>query len=63
VSGRLAAALQSDDLSTRLWAAYALSRRLPLERAVLAAVVRHERDPSPEMRERVRWVLEHQRRR
>jgi hypothetical protein len=61
VTARLAASLESDDASTRAWAAYALSRRLPLDEPVLLALARHLDDPSPELRERVRWILATQR--
>jgi hypothetical protein len=61
VTARLAASLESDDASTRAWAAYALSRRLPLDEPVLLALVRHLDDPSPELPERVRWILATQR--
>ena len=57
VSGRLAAALDDPDLSTRLWAAYALSRRLPLDEGVLLRLARRLDDDSPEMRERIRWIF------
>src|SRR5262249_51020863 len=61
VSTRLAQALDDPDESVRLWAAYALSRRLPLDEAVLRRIVPRLRDPSPEMRDRVRWILTAQR--
>jgi hypothetical protein len=61
VSGRLAAALDNPDESVRLWAAYALSRRLPLDEPVLMRLVRRLGDESPEMRDRVRWILTNQR--
>lgn len=60
VSPRLAAALGDADPSTRLWAAYALSRRLPLSEPVLLRIVDRLSDPTPGMRERARWILTHQ---
>jgi len=61
VSARLARGLESPDVSARLWAAYALSRRLPLDDAVLAQLARHRSDPSPDVRARVAWIFEAQR--
>jgi hypothetical protein len=57
VSPRLAVALADLDSSTRLWAAYALSRRLPLPDRVLLQLAKRLDDDSPAMRERVRWIL------
>lgn len=61
VDARLAAALDDPDRATRLWAAYALSRRLPLDEAVVSRLADRADDESSEMRERVRWILEAQR--
>ena len=61
VSTRLAAALDDPDESTRLWAVYALSRRLPLEEPVLMALARRLGDPSAEVRDRTRWIFGAQR--
>ncbi len=61
VNGRLAAALDDADESVRLWAAYALSRRLPLEEPVLKRLTAHLGDESPEMRDRVGWIMTAQR--
>jgi len=57
VSARIAAALESPDASLRLWAAHALSRRLPLPEPVLLDVVRHLGDPAPDVTTRLRWIL------
>jgi hypothetical protein len=61
VSARLAAALDSDNAELRLWAAHALTRRLPLPDPVLFTVVRHLRVPAPDMNERLRWIFMAQR--
>jgi hypothetical protein len=58
VSDRLAAALDAPDPTLRLWAAYALSRRLPLSDDVLVRLAGELGDPSSELRERVRWTLQ-----
>jgi hypothetical protein len=61
LSSRMLVGLNSLDEPTRLWAAYALSRRLPLDDAVLQALLaRHVNDPSVGMRERVQWIFETQ---
>jgi hypothetical protein len=57
ISERLVGGLDSTDASVRLWAGYALSRRLPLGDAILLRLARRLTDPSPEMRERVRWIF------
>ncbi len=57
VGPRLLPALDSEDLSTRLWAGYALSRRLPLPDDVLIRLAGHLADPSPDLRERLRWTF------
>lgn len=57
VSVRIAAALESPDPVLRLWAAHALSRRLPLPGAVLLGVVAHLGDPAPDVTTRLRWIL------
>jgi hypothetical protein len=57
VSARLVPGLDSADLSTRLWAAYALSRRLPLEDPILIRLASHLRDESADLRERLRWTF------
>jgi hypothetical protein len=62
VSTRLATALEDPDSSTRLWAAYALSRRLPLPERVLMQLTSRLTDDSHEMRDRVRWILANERR-
>jgi hypothetical protein len=51
------AGLDHPDLQTRLWAAYALSRRLPLSDAILLRLAADLDDPSPDMRERLRWTF------
>jgi hypothetical protein len=55
VNARLAAALDAADPSLRLWAAYALSRRLPLDDRTLTRLAGYLNDPLPDLRERVRW--------
>jgi hypothetical protein len=62
VNRRLAAALDDPDLSIRLWAAYALSHRLPLEDAVLSRLADRADDESSEMCARVAWIFEAQKR-
>jgi hypothetical protein len=62
VTPRLLAGLRVPDEATRLWAAYALSRRLPLPDDVLRDLATFADDPSPAMRARVGWVLQAQRR-
>jgi hypothetical protein len=61
LSARMLAGLNSIDVSTRLWAAYALSRRLPLDDEVLKALLaKHVDEPSAGVRERVQWTFEAQ---
>jgi hypothetical protein len=60
LSFRMLAGLDRIEESTRLWAAYALSRRIPLEDAVLRGLARHLNDPSPGVRDRVQWIFESQ---
>jgi len=55
INPRLAAALESDDPPLRLWAAYALSRRLPLDDRTLMRLAGYLNDTLPDLRERVRW--------
>jgi hypothetical protein len=62
VSTRLAVALDNPDESTRLWAVYALSRRLPLDENVLLRLTERLGDDSADVRARVRWILGAQRR-
>lgn len=57
VSTMLLAGLDSDDLSTRLWAAYALSHRLPLDDGILLKLTTHLADPSPDVRARLQYVF------
>lgn len=57
VSARMMVGLQSIDESTRQWAAYALSHRLPLDEAVQLDLTRRLNDPSPTLRQRVRSIL------
>ena len=61
VSARLVGALESDDVWARLWAAYALSRRLPLDEATLKRVASHLDDASTDVRERLQWLFKTQR--
>jgi hypothetical protein len=57
VSARLVEALDDEHASTRLWAGYALSRRLPLDDQTLRRLAPHLADPSPALRERLRWIF------
>ena len=57
VNVRLAAALDAEDPAAREWAAHALTRRLPLQHAVLLQVATKLGDPSPDVRERLRWIF------
>jgi hypothetical protein len=57
VSTRLASSLGDPNLSTRLWAAYALSERVPLDDATLVRLAWHLNDPSADVRERLRWIF------
>jgi hypothetical protein len=57
VSARLASSLDDPRLATRLWAAYALSERVPLDDATLVRLAWHLHDPSAEVRERLRWIF------
>ncbi|HEY8518320.1 MAG TPA: hypothetical protein VIS07_22635 [Candidatus Binatia bacterium] len=61
VSERFEAALVSDDPELRLWAAHALSRRLPLSETVLLRITEHLDDPSPDVRVRLEWIFRAQR--
>jgi hypothetical protein len=61
VSMRLAAALATADPEVQVWAAHALTRRLPLSDTVLLAVIAHLNDPVPGMTERLRWIFKAQR--
>ena len=58
LSARMLAGLQDIDESTRLWAAYALSRRLPLDDTVLEGLARRLNDPSADVRDRLQWIFE-----
>jgi hypothetical protein len=60
VSTRLAAALDAENPEIRVWAAHALSRRLPLPDPVLLMVIAHLRDPAPGVTERLRWIFKAQ---
>jgi len=57
VTERIAVALDADDPELRLWAAHALTRRLPLSEPVLLTVVAHLGDPSADVRERLAWIF------
>ncbi len=57
VTVRMLAGLDNIDESTRLWAAYALSRRLPLDDAILTTLARRLDDPSAGVRDRIRWIF------
>jgi hypothetical protein len=55
VSARLVPALDGPDPAARLWASYALSRRLPLDDALLIRLTAHLSDPD--LRDRLRWIF------
>jgi hypothetical protein len=57
VTDRLVVALDRPDPETRLWAAYAVSRRLPLPDPVLVRLARDLDDPSADLRARLRWIF------
>ena len=60
LSTRMLAGLDDIDESTRRWAAYALSHRLPLDDAVLTVVARRLTDPSADVRDRAQGIFEAQ---
>ena len=55
VNTRLMEALDGADPSLRAWAAYALSRRLPLDEPTLTQLAGYLDDAMPDVRDRVRW--------
>jgi hypothetical protein len=57
VSDRLLEALHAPDVSVRLWAAFALSHRLPLSEVQLLHLADRLRDDPPELRERLAWIF------
>ncbi|TMB57966.1 MAG: hypothetical protein E6J56_03665 [Deltaproteobacteria bacterium] len=57
VNPRLADALDGADPSLRLWAGYALSRRLPLDDSTLTRLAGYLNDGLPDLRARVRWTF------
>jgi hypothetical protein len=57
VTDRLLASFDLPDPATRLWAAYALSRRLPLDEAILMRLAADLNDPSDDLRARLRWIF------
>ncbi len=60
ISERLLTGLDSSDVSTRLWAAYALSARLPLDDAIRQKVASHLDDPPEDLHVRLQWILDTQ---
>jgi hypothetical protein len=60
LSARMLAGLDRLDESTRRWAAYALSHRLPLDDSVLKALARRLTDPCADVRDRVQGIFEAQ---
>jgi len=60
VNAKLALALDDPNPEIRLWAAHALSRRLPLPDAVLLRVAAHVSDASSDVELRLRWILQTQ---
>jgi hypothetical protein len=61
MSIRLADHLNDEDVAIRQWSGYALSRRLPLEDAVLLKLVEHVNDPPEVLGARVEWIFQAQR--
>jgi hypothetical protein len=57
VNSRLLAALDDHDESVRSWAAYALTRRLPLDDPTLRELASRANDESVDVSTRVRWIL------
>jgi hypothetical protein len=57
VNARLADGLDHPELAMRLWAAYALGERIPLDDATLVRLAWHLNDPSADVRERLRWIF------
>ncbi|HEV7734185.1 MAG TPA: hypothetical protein VGR62_18580 [Candidatus Binatia bacterium] len=57
---RLLASMNDTDVVVRLWAAFAVSRRLPLSEAEQITLASHLNDPSTELRERLRWTFRSQ---
>jgi hypothetical protein len=57
VGERLASSLEDPNVSIRVWAAYALSERVPLDDATLVRLAWHLRDPSAEVRRWLRWIF------
>jgi hypothetical protein len=60
LSARMLVGFESIDESTRRWAAYALSRRVPLDDTVLKEVARRLTDPCVDVRDRARGIFEAQ---
>ena len=60
LSTRMLAGLDRIDESTRRWAAYALSHRLPLDDSALKTLARRLTDPSADVRDRVQGIFEAQ---
>jgi hypothetical protein len=57
VTARLLPGLEQQDSMTRLWAAYALSERLPLDDTTLLRLASHLNDPASDVRQRVQWIF------
>jgi hypothetical protein len=57
VNARLADGLDHPELAMRLWAAYALGERIPVDDATLVRLAWHLNDPSTDVRERLRWIF------
>ena len=60
LSTRMLAGFDSIDESTRRWAAYALSHRLPLDETVLKGLARRVNDPCADVRDRLQGIFEAQ---
>jgi hypothetical protein len=57
VNARLVPGLDHPDPLARLWAAYALSERLPLDDTTLVRLASHLNDPSADLRQRLQWIF------
>jgi hypothetical protein len=62
INERLVAGLDSDEEMMRLWASYALSKRLPLDEKILKQIEAHRDDPSADLRWRLDLILKNQER-
>jgi len=58
LNARMLAGLSRDEDATRVWAAFALSHRLPLDDTALVALAAHLNDPAAAVRARVQWIFQ-----